>query len=566
MQKLNRHFFHFLSMTLLWLLLSCAMQKAPGGGPVDRTPPEVVFTNPPKDSLHIAAGLKQFEIRFSERMARGSLRGNIFISPPIQFETHWKGWERLFLDLQEPLQKEQTYVVSIGSEAKDLHNNTMKGSYTFAFSTGSVIDQGRISGRVYGQKQEAVHIFAFLLNDSLGFAPTSKRPSYISKSGRDGTYELNYLKLGHYRLLAVSDQNHNLKLDADFERVGIPYRDVRLDSAALFSDFVDFRMTHVDTVAPRLAGMRAVNRRHFQARYSEPLTLSDTKFILLDSLAGDTIPLLGIGKNKATPNVLDVFTADLDSGHTYLWQSEVLADTVGNINDSLNSASFKMTAPADTTAFRLLEFLPKDSSRSVPADQKITVTFSLPVKWPTLARSFVLQTTANDTLAGHWLPLDPFSAGFTAAKGLRPDSAYRAVLRLGGVQDLWGATAKDTLLQRYFTIVSARQLGEISGKVVLDPDSGQTVKLRVRSLEKKIKPRVVTVKKNRKFYFQFLPEGKYLLDGYIDLDKNNKYSAGQLFPFHLSEPFFFATDTIKVRKRWEKSGILFKFPATGKRP
>ncbi len=563
MQKIKIQFSYFLPLALLWFVFSCAMQKAPGGGPIDRTPPEVVFTNPPKDSLHIATDLNQFEIQFSERMTRSSLAGNIFISPPIEFGTHWKGWERLFLDLKEPLHKEQTYVVSIGSEAKDLHNNSMKASYTFAFSTGSVIDQGRISGTVYGRKKEAVNIFAFLLDDSVAFAPTKERPSYISKSGRGGRYELSYLKLGHYRLLAVSDQNHNLKLDAGFERVGIPYHDVALDSSALFSDFVDFQLTHMDTVAPRLVGVRPINRRRFQVRYSEPLTIMSNNFVLLDSLTRDTIPVIDFGKNNETPNILDVFTAGLDSGRTYLWQAGELADTAGNVNDTLSAAYFKMKAPADTTTFRLLEFLPKDSSRAVRPEQKIFVKFSLPVDWATLAHSFTLQTESKDLLPGRWEAHDLFSANFVPADPLQPDSAYRAIIRLGGVQDLWGATAKDTLLLRYFTTVSARQLGEISGKVILDPDSGQIVKLRLRSLEKKVEPLALTLEKSRKFYFPFLPEGKYLMDGYLDLDKNNKYSAGQLFPFHFSEPFFFAADTIKVRKRWEKSGILFKFPAGG---
>jgi len=566
MQRINKHFIYLALLWLTWLVVSCAMQKAPGGGPIDRTPPYVVFTNPPKDSLHIPTQLRRLEIRFSERMTRASLSGNIFISPPLEFETHWKGWERLFLDLKEPLNKGQTYVVSIGSEAKDLHNNAMKGSYTFAFSTGAVIDQGRITGTVYGQKKEAVHIFAFLLNDSSAFAPTEERPSYISKSGRGGRYELSYLKWGRYRILAVSDQNHNLKLDAGFERVGIPYRDVVLDSTALFSDNVDFQLTHVDTVPPRLAGVRPLNRRRLQVRYSEPLLVRAQSFTLLDSLSQKRIPLLAVGKNSESPNVLDVFTAGLDSGRTYRWQAAELADTAGNVNDTLTAAYFKMTVPADTTTFRLMEFLPKDSARSVRPEQKIFVKFSLPVDWAALAGSFALQRANGDSLPGRWQPADVFSAHFIPETPLQPDSVFYARLHLPGVKDLWGNAAGDTLLQHYFSTVSSRQLGEISGKVILDPDSGQVVRLRLRPVKKKAGPWVITVGANRAFYFPYLPQGKYRLDGYLDLDKNNKYSAGHLFPFRFSEPFYFAKDTIKVRKRWEKSGILFKFPSGGRQP
>ena len=53
---------------------------------------------------------------------------------------------------------------------------------------------------------------------------------------------------------------------------------------------------------------------------------------------------------------------------------------------------------------------------------------------------------------------------------------------------------------------------------------------------------------------------EYQIGGFIDLDKNNSYSFGTLFPFKYSEPVFLNPDTIKVRKRWEFGGIKINYP------
>ena len=57
----------------------------PGGGPVDKTPPEVIKTFPTPDSTNVKQ-LSVISFEFSESMNEGSIANTIFISPPLKFD------------------------------------------------------------------------------------------------------------------------------------------------------------------------------------------------------------------------------------------------------------------------------------------------------------------------------------------------------------------------------------------------------------------------------------------------------------------------------------------------
>ena len=70
----------------------------------------------------------------------------------------------------------------------------------------------------------------------------------------------------------------------------------------------------------------------------------------------------------------------------------------------------------------------------------------------------------------------------------------------------------------------------------------------------------VLINEDTKFQINWVNEGKYKMGGFIDLDDNGKFSGGNLFPFRFSEPYVLNNDTMRVRKRWELSDIIFTIP------
>ena len=70
--------FSLIVLTCALQIISCATRGSPGGGPVDRTPPEIVNTLPASDSVRVSPFLSKIEINFSSTNIEGF---NIVLQP-----------------------------------------------------------------------------------------------------------------------------------------------------------------------------------------------------------------------------------------------------------------------------------------------------------------------------------------------------------------------------------------------------------------------------------------------------------------------------------------------------
>jgi hypothetical protein len=85
----------------------------------------------------------------------------IFISPPLErgLEYDWSG-KTLTVYFKDHLKANTTYSVTIGASVEDSNNkNKMTEPVTFAFSTGTQIDSGKISGEIMMMKPSGVMVF-----------------------------------------------------------------------------------------------------------------------------------------------------------------------------------------------------------------------------------------------------------------------------------------------------------------------------------------------------------------------------------------------------------------------
>ncbi len=169
---------------LPFLLLSCAGQVAPTGGPPDRTPPAIVRTFP--DSNAVRVSTKEIVLEFDKYVDRRSVEESIFLSPNLgDLEFDWSGREVTITFAGSP-RPTTTYVVNVGTDVVDVReHNRMASGFTLAFSTGDSIDQGSIAGEVYDAKPEGVMIFAYDLDharqDTLN--PARAKPDFIMQTG-----------------------------------------------------------------------------------------------------------------------------------------------------------------------------------------------------------------------------------------------------------------------------------------------------------------------------------------------------------------------------------------------
>ncbi len=547
---------------VILVLVKCATRGRPGGGPVDKIPPEIIFTFPAIDSLGVD-NFKEIKIHFSERMDENSVKKALFISPPLEYNIDWSGGDELTLELtSDSLQKDQTYVITVGSDAQDSRKNRMKDSYQFAFSTGDKLDQGKITGRIFGLgKNDLMYIYAFEVSENVTIDPRIHQARFLTQSGESGEFQLNYLPLRNYRVFVVEDQNKNLILDAAYEKIGIPTRDVYLDS--INSDFsgLNFMLTKIDTSAPFVSSARAIYNNTILLRASEELQeLTHENITITDTLKNKILQIKGISKSIQSGSQYLLFTGIQDSSAYYKMKVVDIADTNTNNQIEPSIVYFSGNNKSDTTLFELKHLLPPDSIKNFSIYSDIKVAFSLPIDTNSVNNSFKFIYNLRDTLKGSWTWKELKEGVFHLPNELEPGSNYNFSMQTGLVNSLWGDSLSDTLYSHVLSTISQDDYGSISGRVQIDATKFSQVYINAQTVKGKKQSYKTKKTRNNGFKIDRLPEGYYIFSGYLDIDKNKKWSPGKLKPFQFAEPVFFQDDTIRVRKRWEASDIVIQIP------
>jgi len=554
-------------MVTICTFLYCAYKVAPSGGPEDKTPPEIIRYFPPKDSVGITS-LSYIEIEFSETIRQTTLLANYWISPKLEsdLEVKWKGSKKVRFYLKDSLEKNQTYLFTLGTEIKDMRNNGLVSPFQIAFSSGNKLDSGSISGQVHAQGlQSGVYIYAYLLSspvdeDSLIY----ERPRYYTQIDMNGLFSLNYLQMGMYRLIALLDGDYNGVYTVEADEIGLPFSDIRLDS--LHPEFrnLNFYLIQEDTTGPRIAGLDTFPNREIQIEFTEDI-LIDTNFRieLFDSSRNQNIQLLGYSYDSQLPSFLHCFLASYSGIPELTIRLSGLTDLAGNSPRSLSlSRNFFAPASQDTSLPQYLSSVPSHLSRDIPSRTPITINLDSPVDSSLFKQHFLLQDTLGQVFTGQFDFQDYRKPTFKPLQLYESATTYEILLNLKEIRDIWQRNFPDTLLTIRFSSQNAGDVGEIKGQVFAEDLNWQQAIIEAEPL----RGREVfqnLVQKGKAYQFEYLPDGLYLMKAILDVNNNQKWDKGQTNPWIFAEPFFFRPDTVKVRKRWTTEGIDFNFQFRG---
>ncbi len=554
----------FVWVSVLSLFLSqfsCASRGRPGGGPVDKTPPFILSTEPRPDSTGLES-IEEIIFYFSERMNEGSVQKSIFLSPPLEYETDWSGGDELTLTLTDTFTNDQTYVITIGSGAMDMRKNRMSDSFQLAFATGDSLDKGEIYGRVFGvDKNEVYYVYAYKNTNPDSLDPQYVEADFLSQAGPDGKFWLRYLPKGYYRIFVIEDLNKNFILDAVGERIGIPTEDVKLDSSSGAVGPLHFVPTRIDTTLPEISGARAIDNRTIQLRFSEEIDdLTSAMVTIVDTLIGNTLSILGLARNKEEPKYFNIYTVPQDSGSVYRLSVPQITDTTGNLQDMNQVVEFVASTKKDTTRFELLKIAPADSMSQIDLSVKVRTEFSLPVDTISYSDRFSFMSEDSVNLNGIWSWVELSNGYFWPDTKILPEKTYIYNFSTTNLKTLWGDTlSKDTTYANTFFTLSEDEFGSVSGELDSDGKVEEDVYILFMALSGK-RTYSVPIDESGMFIINWVPEGKYKLGGYVDRDKNGRYSPGSLNPFIFSEPYIIQDDTLRVRKRWDLSDLHLLIP------
>lgn len=220
----------------LILLISCAQQQAPSGGPKDNVPPKLIGSYP--QNFSTAFDAETITLDFDEFIQLKSFKKQVVVSPPLKesLETKIKG-KSLVISLPDSLKENVTYVINFGDGITDITEFNPLDSNLFVFSTGNYIDSLSIQGDFRDAKslKKLEGVVLMLYNSDLDSLPYKEIPTYVSKSDKTGKFKVPYLNEGNYKVFALEDKNGNYLYDTQ-ELIGF------LDTLVNPKDSVDIRV------------------------------------------------------------------------------------------------------------------------------------------------------------------------------------------------------------------------------------------------------------------------------------------------------------------------------------
>lgn len=542
-------------------LISCAVQRAPSGGPVDKTPPRILEVTPARNATLVPLD-QEIEFSFSESMDRKSLERAIFIAPDPgdRFKVKWKG-DRFRLEFRDSLKTNRTYVITLGTDLKDERGNSLAQSYTLAFSTGEKLSDGKITGRVYAEeKKQGVLLWAYILDERGDPDPTQRAGDYATQTDGQGQYEFSNLSEGKYRVFAIWDKDNNRFFEVGLDAIGIPSRDFELREDSLAISDVNFKLSLKDTLGPALISVAVEDRNHLRLTFDESLlgeNIAETQnYRIHETKSGVALPVQVAYPDAREPKEIFIVTGPQKARTEYVLQVGNITDRFRNsIDPEFNSVQFEGSARPDSIRPRLLSTTPVDSARGVLPDSKVMVHFSEPILQESFESSFLLSDSLGNALSGSFLWQSPGSVEFTPSGNLTGLSRHTIAVQLDSVFDLFGNAVADSTMSLTFQTVNPDTFSSITGMIV-DDDSVATGKIFMKAKSKDRAGPIyeITLEVPGSYSFSPILPGTYTIEGYRDADGNGEYSFGDAVPFRPAERFFVYDQEIQVRARWPNEG------------
>ena len=204
---LYRSFFYLVLLWAALVLKACANKGiGPQGGPKDTTPPEILSETPANGSVNFSGNT--ITIQCNEYLQMQDVANQVLMSPPLRRTPVVKAvGKRVVVTFEEPLRDSTTYLIDFGKAICDLNEKNPIEGYSYAFSTGSVIDTLQISGVLINAEDlnPMQNVLVGLHDDLRDSAFLAKVFVSIARTDENGQFTLRNLHAGKYHIYALND-------------------------------------------------------------------------------------------------------------------------------------------------------------------------------------------------------------------------------------------------------------------------------------------------------------------------------------------------------------------------
>lgn len=585
------------------VMYSCANIGNPSGGPIDKTPPIFMRSNPTPNAVNVKD--RKIEIFFDEIVTLKDPSTKIIVSPAQTEMPRMSALGRkVTVELVDSLLPNTTYTIDFSNSIQDNNEGNAIDNFAFAFSTGSVIDSMRVSGYVLDSRTlEPMQSVVVGLQSNLADSAFHKEKlQRVALTNDRGQFTIRNVSPGSYHIFALKD------LDRDY-KFGNPTEDIAfLDSIIVPSigsreaaDTVYNDLNEIDTI------MRATRPAYFpndillsmfnedrKSQYlANNLRVDSTRISLTFAAASDTLPSLSIvGRNDVPDQWYTLERSQTNDTLTYwirpphLVSADTLmvattylrTDTTSNLSWGTDTLKFtfqrqkakKKKKNEETDSLEQIRFMELHplANGTQEAYAPLLLQTGTPIERYSREAFHLQRKLQNDTT---FYPAEIKSIALRDSTLSRrdlmlkvdwePGAAYTLAVDSLAMTDIYGLQTKP--LKVDFNVRKMEEYGNIVFNIPAVRDSAivelldGTEKIVLRA----------PVKNHRAELLNLLP-GKYYARLFIDRNGNGKYDTGN-YDMHLQpEETVYYPGAINLKKNWdvEQTWDIYATPIDKQKP
>ena len=551
-----------LPLLLLSLTIGCASGDSipPQGGPPDKEAPLLEETSPVSGTVNFSDD--RVELDFNESINPNDVRDQVIITPiPLRSPTISVSGSTVRIDFEGDLIPDRTYAITVGAGLRDLSGNRLGSPVTLRFATGPTIDSGRIAGSVRFSGNRPPFVFAWQITDDPASRDVVNRPpDFIAPASDNGTFQLEGLPGGTYRVAAVDDVRRDRTIDPGDDAVGVGPDSIVIAEGSAYEGRIEITLPPAapDLRAPSLYTASGLGTTRTLLRFSEPI---DTTGLELSAFRleqnGNTINTRALWRPHDAYSALQIEHAPLSGSGLVTVTTTGLRDTVGNrLVDSTRVAAFTPVDRADTSGPQAQLLLSRPDGLSMGDTLRVLLDEGVKLlkgnnlmtgrdSTGAILTRYRLKQISNNVLLA--IPED--------ATSLRLNE-LRLQFKVEAVEDLQGNRGwrkVDTTV----AIITVPQLGTLSGSVIdsLYPSTPHVIILRnALGVEYRI-----DIPGAGPWSIEDIPSDAYQLEAFRDNDRDGELDYGTLSPWLQGERSVRYSGGIRVRPRWTTTDVDVRF-------
>jgi uncharacterized protein (DUF2141 family) len=532
------------------ILIGCASQTTPTGGPQDEIPPVLISSNPKNGQKNFKG--KTLELDFDEDVRLKDPKEEILITPSAGKNVKFTAKKnKIIIEPEEEWKDSTTYSLTFREGIQDLTEGNPAENLRLAFSTGNEIDSLSINGsvsEVFSEKIPEKITVALYQADT--FDIFNHTPTYLTKSDKKGKFSIQNLKAGTYYIYAFNDKNKNLKIESKTEKFGYLSKPIELLKN---SDSLDINLITVDARPLAISSIRNTNKTT-RVRFNKSI---------------DSINVSGITKEQAQ--------YILDDQH-----SEIIFYQSFDTSDSLSTriyAKDSVNQFIDST-FYIKYSTTKMASESFTLSEKA---YQYSIQHKTLYHTLSFnKPLANINLDSIYIKLDSATTTSIKPSNLSIDSLYHTII-ISVKIDKPADTLADGMLNKFkpflqygkgaFISVEQDSSKKISKTISFpqEDDTGlvtgkistqeKNFEIQLTTFDNKIVEKLINAKE---INLQYLTPQDYRVRIIIDSNGNGKWDPGNFYKkIEPEKVVLYKSDegkyTFPIRANWEYGPLLIKF-------